>query len=219
MALRHLLILIPVSLLFALPSCSNRYEDMLRERDAQLRDLSARNADLRAQLAEAEARKSSEPKPQEATAPRSDDELKSVQNELSGEQGVSVFRRDGMISIGIESAVTFDSGSFKLKTQAEGTLRRVAGVLKSKYGGRKIFVAGHTDTDPIQKLKGVVEDNFELSFKRAKAVQNFLERQGISENAFAIVGYGQYEPKVAGSSSTAKAQNRRVEITVSNDRL
>jgi chemotaxis protein MotB len=89
-------------------------------------------------------------------------------------------------------------------------LRSVASVLKSKFVGRRFYVEGHTDSDPIQKTKDKYDNNRHLSALRANAVASYLERQGVPANAIVVVGFGEHDPRDPGQ----KARNRRVQIVV-----
>jgi chemotaxis protein MotB len=97
-------------------------------------------------------------------------------------------------------------------------LRRVADLLRRDYAGRRIYVEGHTDTDPIVKTRGKFRDNMHLSTERADAVAHWLIENGdLPERQIAVVGYGPYDPRESGASANAKAKNRRVEIVVGED--
>ena len=115
------------------------------------------------------------------------------------------------LSIGIDDSVTFDSGSTALKGSAHSLLKKVADVLARDYPDRRIYVEGHTDTDPITRTKDKFRSNRHLSVERADAVARYLiDSCNVSERRVAVVGYGQFDPKNSGS----KAKNRRVEIVV-----
>ena len=127
--------------------------------------------------------------------------------------------RDGRLTIGIDNTVTFSSGSSAVKPTASGVLRRVSDLLQRDFRGRRIYVEGHTDTDPIKKTRGRYRDNRHLSLERADAVASYLTAKcGLPADSIAVVGYGQYAPKASGSSDAAKAKNRRVEIVVGEAR-
>ena len=144
--------------LAALPSCTARYQQMLMHKDMQIRDLQARIAELTATNSDLEGREKewrakadswkSNPQPQPAVA--KDPELARVRQDL--QDVASVRYRNGRLSIGIDNTVTFSAGSTKLKSSAGETLRRVARVLTRDYSSHKIYVEGHTDTDPIRKM-------------------------------------------------------------------
>lgn len=199
----------------SLGSCTARYQDLLRDRDAQIVDLQGEVADLRATNADLErteknARDALASASVEVAGPQSD--LERVQEDLAD---LDVRYSRGRLSIGIENTVTFSSGSVALKKSAHQTLQRVADVLKREFSDRRIYVEGHTDTDPIRKTKGRFRSNRHLSAERADAVAAFLIGQGaIGEQQIAVVGYGAFDPRDDGKGDAAKARNRRVEIVI-----
>ncbi|MCA8974658.1 MAG: OmpA family protein [Planctomycetes bacterium] len=193
--------------------CTTRYQDMLRERDARIRELNSdiarltgENEDLmrREQAARSALSDATAQRP-EPIAPAG--EIGETQRLVGGDAHVS-YRR-GRLSIGVNDSVTFDSGSTALKPTAHTVLRNIAGVLKSQHAGKRLYIEGHTDSDPIVKTKDKYRSNRHLSVERADSVASYLIAQGVPESAIAVVGYGQFDP--IGSN---KAKNRRVEVVI-----
>ncbi len=118
----------------------------------------------------------------------------------------------GTITVTLPDAILFDSGKIALKSSANKSLDHIYSVLKAKYPGRHIEVAGHTDSDPIKK--SAWKDNLELSSQRAMAVARYLIAKGIAENKISASGYGEGKPIASNSTASGKAKNRRVEIVV-----
>jgi outer membrane protein OmpA-like peptidoglycan-associated protein len=178
--------------------CTTRYQDMLRDRDQRISELGGDVARLRSENDELQSRLSASPAPAPAAEPaRPEGTMLEDLNDLLGDGANARIVRN-RISIGVKDSVTFDSGSTTLKETSHRTLRSVADVLRSKFAGRRYYIEGHTDTDPI------------LSVERADSVARYLISQGVPESAIVVVGYGQYDP----SDSRTKANNRRVEIVV-----
>jgi chemotaxis protein MotB len=71
-------------------------------------------------------------------------------------------------------------------------------------------VDGHTDSDPMQNAE--FKSNWQLSAARAISVVNFLESQGVQSKHLVAAGFGQFQPLVEGESEDAKAENRRIEL-------
>ncbi len=190
--------------------CTTRYQDMLLEKDARIRELSGDVARLRNENEELQRRGGPQQpvQPINATArPETPTgEIADVQRQVG--DGAEVSYRHGRLSIGVDDSVTFDSGSVALKDSSHRTLRNVANVLKNQYSGKRFYIEGHTDSDPIVKSKW--SSNRHLSVMRADAVARYLIEQGVPERNIVVVGYGQYDPK----DPKSKARNRRVEIVV-----
>lgn len=191
-------------------SCTTRYQEMLKDRDEQIRALNGDLARMRGENEELQNRLTQRPAPVEATTPRNEPSslLNDLQRDLGSDADVS-YRR-GRISIGVNNRVTFSSGSVSLKSSAHQVLRQVASVLKTQFAGRRFYVEGHTDTDPIVKTKDKYSSNRDLSMQRADSVAKYLIKQGVPESAIVTVGYGEFDPLDRGK----KAVNRRVEIVV-----
>jgi chemotaxis protein MotB len=209
MKFRFAKMLVTIVALSVLGSCTSRYQDLLRDRDTEIRNLngklsalSAEKDDLERQLAG--SRPPSAPAAENAGFEPSKTE--GLQEEL-GPDAVVDYRK-GRLSIGVDDTVTFDSGSDRLKDSASRVLEKIVTVLRRDYGDCKIYVEGHTDSDPIVKTKGKYVDNRDLSAKRANAVARFLAEKGVPEENLVIVGYGQFDPR----DTRSKARNRRVEI-------
>jgi len=191
-------------------SCTTRYQDMLKDRDDQIRSLNGDLARMRGEGEELQNRLNAAPRPVNATTARTEPSslLNDLQRDLGSDADVS-YRR-GRISIGVNNRVTFSSGSNSLKNSSHKVLRGVASVLKSQFSGRRFYVEGHTDTDPIVKTKDKYSSNRDLSMQRADSVAKYLISQGVPESAIVTVGYGQFDPL----DRSKKSANRRVEIVV-----
>ena len=118
----------------------------------------------------------------------------------------------GTITVTLPDAILFDPGKVSLRNATSKELDHIYSVLKAKYPGRHIEVAGHTDSDPIKKSKWT--DNLELSSERAMEVARYLMKKGVAENKIAATGYGEGRPIATNSTAAGKQKNRRVEIVV-----
>lgn len=116
----------------------------------------------------------------------------------------------GGAMIAVEGSVLFSSGKVKLRNNAVSSLDQIAGRIQSSFPNKDIFVFGHTDNDPIKKSGW--KDNLELSSQRALSVTRYLSDRGISPSRLVACGAGEHRPRVANSSKSNKASNRRVEI-------
>jgi len=114
----------------------------------------------------------------------------------------------GNITVNLPGDVLFDSGKSTLKDSAKSTLNKIVSAIRKDYEGKKIFVDGHTDTDPISKTKNQWEDNLDLSAARARTVATYLVSQGIGTKLVGTRAFGETSPKGSKNAS------RRVEIVV-----
>ena len=125
---------------------------------------------------------------------------------------VSFDANAGTITVTLPNAILFDAGKATLKGATSKELDHIYSVLKAKYPGRHLEVAGHTDSDPIKKSKWA--DNLELSSQRAMSVARYLIQKGVAENKIAATGYGEGRPIASNATAEGKKKNRRVEIVV-----
>jgi chemotaxis protein MotB len=125
---------------------------------------------------------------------------------------VSFDANAGTITVTLPNAILFDPGKATMKGSTNKELDHIYSVLKAKYPGRHIEVAGHTDSDPIKKSSW--KDNLELSSQRAMAVARYLMQKGVAENKISATGYGEGRPVATNSTAAGKQKNRRVEIVV-----
>ncbi|NCH72221.1 OmpA family lipoprotein [Cronobacter dublinensis] len=122
--------------------------------------------------------------------------------------GVSVTRSGDNIILNMPNNVTFDSSQANLKPAGANTLTGVAMVLK-EYLKTAVNVVGYTDSTGGQAL------NMKLSQQRAESVASALITQGVAANRIRTSGMGPANPVASNSTEEGKAQNRRVEITLS----
>ena len=110
------------------------------------------------------------------------------------------------------SDVLFDTGKYTLKPDTKVSLAKVSGILAA-YPALKLQVEGYTDS------VGGDEYNQKLSENRAASVKDFLVSQGVSINNISAAGYGKTKPIADNSTSSGRAQNRRVNLVVSGDAI
>jgi hypothetical protein len=75
-----------------------------------------------------------------------------------------------------------------------------------------IRVDGHTDNVPLSG-GGAFADNWELSQARALSVVRLMQNElGFPPDRMAATGFGEYRPVAEGDDEAARAQNRRIEL-------
>ncbi len=121
--------------------------------------------------------------------------------------GVSVTRVGDSIVLNMPSNITFDSNRAELKPQFYNTLNSVVEVFR-EYKQTLINVVGHTDST------GDPDSNYDLSRRRAAAVAQYMSSQQLDPNRFSVEGHGEQDPIASNATTSGKAQNRRVEITI-----
>lgn len=127
---------------------------------------------------------------------------------LATDDGQDIEVTPERVDINVNSDVLFDVDQDTLGSGAQAELQQVAAQLGGIEGGT-ITIVGHTDDVSTD------EYNQALSERRAEAVRSALDDLA-DLSAFEVTtqGKGESEPRVAGTTSEARAANRRVEILV-----
>ncbi|KPQ30390.1 MAG: peptidoglycan-associated lipoprotein [Marinobacter excellens HL-55] len=99
----------------------------------------------------------------------------------------------------------FDFDTSEIKQEARDVLVAHARYLADNPR-QNVRIEGHTDE------RGTKEYNLALGERRASAIQRFLIVNGASRGQLETISYGEEKPAVRGSSESAWAQNRRVEL-------
>lgn len=109
----------------------------------------------------------------------------------------------------------FGSGRFELRDTARAAIKELATILKDKE--LVLLIVGHTDSDPVKnpRLKRAgVENNRQLSVRRALSVLEALEDAGYPERLMYPTGWGDLYRLDTSGSDKGKALNRRVDILI-----
>ena len=76
------------------------------------------------------------------------------------------------------------------------------------------MVEGHTDSVSF-KNTAVLNDNWDLSVKRATAIVRILQKQyGLDPSHMAASGRGEYKPIADNTTADGRALNRRTRIVI-----
>ena len=133
---------------------------------------------------------------------------------LAGREGVQVVGDRFVFS----SEVLFPTGEARLSPEGEAQIARVAEMLGQIAEEIPpeidwiIRVDGHTDSQPLSG-QGRYRDNWELSQARALAVVRYMvDELGFPASRLAPAGFADTRPVAAGESPEALAQNRRIEL-------
>lgn len=121
--------------------------------------------------------------------------------------GVSVVKNGNDIQLIMPGDITFATNQSTIKPQFYNVLNSVGLVLK-KYNRTIVKVTGYTDNT------GTPTYNQQLSERRAQSVANYLTSQGVDNNRFSVVGYGERHPVASNQTAAGRAHNRRVQITL-----
>ena len=137
--------------------------------------------------------------------------LKGVLGNLSDDD-IEINVEKGVVYVSISDKLLFNSGSYNVTQRAKEVLGKVAKVVNDKPE-IEFMVEGHTDNVPI-KIEGI-EDNWDLSVKRATSVVRILQNDfDVKPERMTASGRGYYIPLYDNDSPSNRAKNRRTRIVV-----
>jgi len=127
-------------------------------------------------------------------------------------KGLTVNQRDGKVYVSMENKLLFESGSWAVGSEGKKAVVLVASVL-AQNPDISVLIEGHTDNDKFAGAVGQIENNWDLSTKRATAIVNILsENKGVKKDNLTAAGRGEFAPLMSNDTPEGKAKNRRIEI-------
>ena len=128
-------------------------------------------------------------------------------------KGLTVTERDGKVYVSMENKLLFESGSWTVGSEGKKAVDLVGKVLGDNPD-ISVLIEGHTDNDKITGTNGGgVENNWDLSTKRATAIVNILSANAkVKKENLTAAGRGEYAPLMSNETAEGKAKNRRIEI-------
>jgi chemotaxis protein MotB len=149
-------------------------------------------------------------------------DLARFRSEFFGQLSTLLAGREGVRVVGdrfvFSSEVQFTAGSADLAAEGRAQIAGVVEILNEVADQIPpsidwiIRVDGHTDNVPLNGL-GPIADNWELSQARALSVVRYMQSDlGFDPARMAATGFGEYRPVADQSSAEGRAQNRRIEL-------
>jgi outer membrane protein OmpA-like peptidoglycan-associated protein len=140
-----------------------------------------------------------------------DQQKKDLEKVLAGEvqRGAIEIEKlaDHTLRVTMTSQTAFDFDSSSVKSGFQPTMDNIARVF-NKYGKTFITVVGHTDN------VGTPTYNQSLSERRARAVERYLQDQGVVDQRVESAGKGESVPRASNANESGRQLNRRVEIII-----
>jgi len=123
----------------------------------------------------------------------------------SPDEIAKALKSDGRVAI--TGGFLFATDSATVAPGAGDLLKRISTMMKNNPDVT-IAVVGHTDSTGNYKY------NLQLSERRAKAVVDALEKDGVAATRLAPVGLGPLGPVASNDTPEGRVQNRRVELVL-----
>jgi chemotaxis protein MotB len=200
--------------------------DASAAKDAEAKvQLDTLGAQLNAALAQTASEQKKRAELEEAERKRLEAEkldLERFRSEFFGQLSTLLAGREGVRVVGdrfvFSSEVLFNQGSAVLAPEGRAQIAGVVEILDEIRGEIPagidwiIRVDGHTDNVPLSG-GGQFDDNWELSQARALSVVRFMQDElGFPPDRMAATGFGEYRPVAPSDNEVSRAQNRRIEL-------
>lgn len=175
-------------------------QDRLNKLKADLESSSKRLADLENMIAQ-----------KDAAMNKLKESLSKALNAFEG-KGLTIHQKDGKVYVSMENKLLFQTGSWTVGAEGRKAVVEVGKVL-AQNPDISVLIEGHTDDQKFAGAVGSVENNWDLSTKRATAVVNILtENKAVVKTNLTAAGRGEYAPIASNETAEGKAKNRRIEI-------
>ncbi len=121
--------------------------------------------------------------------------------------GITIVNAGDRLIVTVPNDITFDTDSATVRPALRADLVRVGQNLVN-YPNSNVQIIGHTDSD------GEASYNQGLSERRANAVADVIQANGVNYSRIVTIGRGENNPVASNLTPEGKSQNRRVEIVI-----
>jgi len=138
--------------------------------------------------------------------------LKGVLQDGITDKDVDIKVDKTVVFINLSDKMLYESGSSNLTSRANEVLGKIAKIIESRPE-LEVMVEGYTDNMPIKT--SCIDDNWDLSVKRATSVVRVLQKNyGINPNRLIAAGRGEYNTLADNGTSEGRSINRRTRIII-----
>jgi len=131
---------------------------------------------------------------------------------LENSDDVNINIDQTVVMISVSDKLLFNTASYQVKRGAYKLIAKLAAIIKSEPS-MDVMIEGHTDSRTISNA--VVQDNWDLSVKRATSIVRLLEKKyKVAGSRLIASGRGSTMPLVDNSSSDNRRKNRRTRIVI-----
>lgn len=133
-------------------------------------------------------------------------------SQLENSDDVNINVDKTVVMISVADNLLFNTASYKVKRKAYKLIEQLANVINSEPS-MDVMIEGHTDSRTINNA--VVQDNWDLSVKRATSIVRILEKKyGVQPSRLIASGRGSSVPLYENDTKENRARNRRTRIVI-----
>ena len=138
--------------------------------------------------------------------------LKSVLQDGIEDEDVEIKVDKTVVYVNLSDKMLYQSGSARITSRANDVLGKIAQIVQSRPEV-EVMVEGYTDSVPIKNE--CMEDNWDLSVKRATSVVRSLQwKHKVDPNRLIAAGRGQYNQLASNDTAEGRSTNRRTRIII-----
>ncbi len=138
--------------------------------------------------------------------------LKTVLKDGIEDKDVEIKVDKTVVFINLSDKMLYEIGSSKITAKADAVLAKIAAILVSRPEV-EMMVEGYTDNVPIKT--SCLDDNWDLSVKRATSVVRALQKtHGVDPNRMIAAGRGEWNTLASNSTAEGRSTNRRTRIII-----
>jgi len=131
---------------------------------------------------------------------------------LESTEGINIEVDETVVMINVSDDLLFNTGSYRVSSKAYPLLQQLSDVINSEPSV-EVMIEGHTDTRTIKT--DVLDDNWDLSVKRATSIVRLLQNKyKVTPGQLIASGRSCYDPLVENDSRENRALNRRTRILI-----
>ncbi|MCL7754983.1 OmpA family protein [Polaribacter sp. Z022] len=135
-------------------------------------------------------------------------------SEFNNSEDIDIDIDQTVVMITVSEKLLFNSGSYKIKKSALKLITKLADVIESEPS-MDVMIEGHSDTNKITNKTESVEDNWDLSAKRATSMVRLLQNKfGIDGSRLIASSRGDTMPLYPNTTRENRAKNRRIRIVI-----
>ncbi len=117
-----------------------------------------------------------------------------------------------VVFVNLSDKMLFQSGSSNITSRANEVLGKIATIIQSRPE-LEVMVEGYTDNVPIKN--SCIQDNWDLSVKRATSVVRTLQKDhNVDPNRLIAAGRGEYNTLASNATAEGRSTNRRTRIII-----
>lgn len=138
--------------------------------------------------------------------------LKSVLSQGIADDDIDIKVDKTVVYVNLSDKMLYYSGNSTITPRAKEVLSKIAQIIESRPD-LEVMVEGYTDNVPMRS--SCIEDNWDLSVKRATAVVRTLQKEyKVDPNRLIAAGRGEYNTLADNGTAEGRAMNRRTRIII-----